>query len=123
MDIAILITIAVLAFGFGAWFYRIKGRLDDIDKKLSPLIFLHKEELIRYYLDKGIMPNPSMTPRKEYLIARLEAGTISYQESQELGNLLRREERQARAAGNTDAVMAILGLIALVAVIAALSRQ
>lgn len=123
MDVAILITIAGLAFGFGGWFYRFKTKLDRIENELVPLILLHKKELIEYYLEKGVSPNPGMTPRKEYLIKGLEVGTISYGESQELAGILKREERQARATGNTDAVVAILGLKALVLVIAALSKK
>lgn len=123
MDLGIIIALAVVAFGAGFWFYHLGNRLDKIDRSLIPLVFIHKDELIKYYLEKGIMPNPSMTPRKKYLIDKLEAGTISFLESEELANLLKNEEREARQAGNTDAVIAILGLLALVAVIAALSRR
>ncbi len=123
MDLAIIITVGCLAFGFGIWFYRIKSKLTRLDDKLTPLIILHKEELIKYYLEKGILPNPSLTPRKQYLIDRLEAGTISYEESQELANQLRAEEKKARESGDTDAVVAILGLIALVVILASLIKK
>ena len=122
MDLAILITIGVLAFGFGVWFYRITSKLTSLDRQLTPLIVLHKKELIKYYLEKGIIPNPSLTPRKQYLINKLEAGTISYSESQELATLLREDERKAKEAGNTEALVAILGLIALVIILANLSK-
>ena len=70
-----------------------------------------------------ILPNPSLTPRKRYLIDKLEAVTISYQESQELVRQLRDDERKAKETGNTEALVAILGLIALVVIIASLSKQ
>jgi len=123
MDLAILITVACLAFGFGIWFNRIRIRLNNIDKNLAPLVIIHKKQLIEYYLDKGIMPNPSLTPRKKYLIDSLESDTLSYQESQELVRLLREDERKAKEAGNTDALVAILGLIALVVIAASLSKR
>ncbi|MFW6105292.1 MAG: hypothetical protein ACOC7P_01775 [Chloroflexota bacterium] len=123
MDIAIVSTLVCLAFGAGIWFHRITNRLKDLDKKIAPLILLHKEELIKYYLDKGITPNPSLTPRKQHLIDALEAGTISYSESQELATLLREDERRAREAGNTEALIAILGLLALVIIFASLVKQ
>lgn len=123
MDLGIIIALASVAFAGGIWFHRTISRLDNIDKKLVPLIFIHKEELIKYYLERDIVPNPNITPHKKYLIDKLEAGTISYSEAQELSSILRREEREARRAGNIDALIAILGLIALVAIIASLSRQ
>jgi uncharacterized membrane protein len=53
----------------------------------------------------------------------LSAGTISYNESQELARLLKEDERRAREAGNIEALIAILGLIALVAVLASLLKR
>jgi hypothetical protein len=41
MDLAIFITIACLAFGFGVWFHRITNRLDNLGKQIAPLIILH----------------------------------------------------------------------------------
>ena len=123
MDVGILIALAVVAFGAGVWFYRITSHLHSIDDKLAPLILLHKKELIEYYLEKGVSPNPSLTPRKKYLIERLEDSTIGHQESQELVQLLKEDERKAKAAGNTDALVAVLGLVALVLIIASLSKQ
>lgn len=123
MDLAIIISVGCLAFGAGVWFYRIKSQLNKIGKDLAPLIILHKNELIKYYLEKGVMPNPSMTPHKKYLIDRLEAGTMSYSESQELSKILKGEEAKAKKTGDTDALIAILGLIALVVVIASLLKK
>jgi uncharacterized membrane protein len=79
--------------------------------------------MVKYFVEKGIMPNPSLTPRKKYLIDALSAGTISYNESQELARLLKEDERRAREAGNIEALIAILGLIALVAVLASLLKR
>ncbi len=123
MDLAIIITIACLVFGASGWFYSINNRLNKIDRNLVPLTMLHKKELLEYYLEKGIMPNPGMTARKKYLIDKLEAGTISYSESQELSKILKVEEKEAKKAGNTDAFVAILGLIALVAIVITLSKK
>jgi hypothetical protein len=123
MDLAIVITIVVLTFGAGGWFYKINTQLAKLGKDITPLIILHKKELIEYYLSKGIMPNPGMTPRKQYLIDKLQAGTLSYFESQELSNILKAEEKRAKESGNTDALVAILGLLALVAIIAALLKK
>ena len=55
MDVGILIAIGVLFFGFGVWFHRITNKLSNLDNRLTPLIFIHKEELIKYYLEKGII--------------------------------------------------------------------
>jgi hypothetical protein len=123
MDLGILITLIVLAFGAGGWFYRIEYKLNKMDKNFIPLTLLHKEEIIRYYLEKGILPNPSLTPRRQYLIDKLRSGTISQSELQELQTGLKTEEQKAKDEGNTDAVVAILGLIALVIIIAALSKK
>lgn len=123
MDLGVVISLVCLAFGGGAWSYRIKTRLDKIDNHITPLVILHKKELIEYYLEKGIMPNPGMTTRKKYLIDKLGVGTLSFSESQELSRVLKIEEKVAREAGNTDALIAILGLIALVAIIATLSQK
>ena len=123
MDVAVLITIACLAFGFGIWFHRITNRLNNLDNQIAPLVILHKEELIKYYLEKGIISNPALTPRKQYLINALEAGTLSHSESQELATLLKEDERRAREAGNTEALIAVLGLIALVVILANLLKQ
>jgi len=123
MDLGIIIALCVVVFSGGIWFQRIISRLNKIDSNLVPIIILHKEDLIKYYLDKGILPNPGMTERKKELIDRLEAGTIGLTDAQELANTLRAEEREARRTNNTDALIAILGLIALVAVVATLSRR
>jgi hypothetical protein len=123
MDLGIIIALGVVAFGFGAWFVRITIQLNRLDKSLIPLIILHKEELLRYYLEKGITPNPSLTQRKQHLINALNAGTISYSESKELATLLKEDERRAREAGNTEALIAILGLLALVMILANLLKQ
>ena len=123
MELGVLIALATIAFGGGIWFHKIGTRLSSLDDKLTPLIILHKEELIKYYLERGILPNPGMSPRKRYLIDKLEANTISIIESQELSRALKSEEREARAVENNDALVAILGLIALVAVLAALSKK
>jgi len=123
MDLAILIAIGCVAFGFGVWFHRITTKLNTLDKRLIPLIIIHKKELLKYYLEKGVMPNPSLTQRKHFLVDKLEAGTIGYSESQELANLLKEDERKAKEAGNTEALVAILGLIALVVIWANLSKK
>lgn len=123
MDLGIIIALGVVAFGFGAWFIRIGNRLDKLDKSLIPLVLLHKKELIEYYLEKGILPNPSMTPRKEYLLSVLRAGTISLAEYEELSAMLEKEKQEAKRTGNTDALVAILGLIVLIAILASLSKK
>jgi hypothetical protein len=123
MDIAIIITLICLAFGAGGWFYKIQTELNNLDRKIIPLVLLHKEELIKFYLEKGIMPNPSLTPRKQHLINALEAGTISYSEAQELVRLLKEDERKARETDNTEALIAILGLIALVIILIGLLKR
>ena len=64
-----------------------------------------------------------MTARKRHLIDKLESGTLSFSESQELSKMLKQEEKIARETGNIDALVAILGLIALVTIIAALSQK
>ena len=123
MDLGIIIALGVVAFGFGAWFVKITSQLNRLDKSLIPLILLHKEDLIKYYLEKGILPNPSMSPRKQYLMDGLRAGTISSAEYQELSTILKREKAEAERANNAIALVAILGLIALVAILASLSRK
>jgi hypothetical protein len=121
--LAVLIPWCSLAFGGGVWIARLGNKFKRIEDSLTPLIILHKKEILAYYLEKGILPNPGMPPRKRYLIERLEASTLSFSEAQELSNILRREEGEARRSGNNDALIAILGLIALVAIIAALARR
>ena len=123
MDLGIIIALGVIAFGFGAWFVKITSKLNRLDKSLIPLILLHKEDLIKYYLEKGILPNPSMSPRKQYLMDGLRAGTISSAEYQELSTILRREKAEAERTNNAVALVAILGLIALVAILASLSKK
>lgn len=123
MDLGIIIALGVVAFGFGAWFIKITSQLNRLDKSLIPLILLHKEDLIKYYLEKGILPNPSMTPRKQYLIDRLRAGTISLAEYEEMSAILEREKDEAKRTSNTDALVAILGVIALIAILASLSKK
>lgn len=123
MELGIIIALGVVAFGFGAWFVKITSQLNRLDKSLIPLIILHKEDLIKYYLEKGILPNPSMAPRKQYLMDVLRAGTISSTEYQELAALLQREKREAQRTNNTDALIAILGLIALIAILVSLSKK
>ena len=123
MDLGIIIALGVVAFGFGAWFIKITRQINRLDKSLIPLILLHKEDLIKYYLEKGILPNPSMTPRKQYLIDRLRAGTISLAEYEEMSAILEREKDEAKRTSNTDALVAILGVIALIAILASLSKK
>lgn len=123
MDLGIIIALGIVAFGFGAWFFRIGNRLDKLDKSLIPLVLLHKKELIEHYLEKGILPNPSMTPRKQYLLDALRAGRISSTEYQELSAILNKEKAEAQRTSNTDAFVAILGLIALIAILASLSKK
>jgi hypothetical protein len=121
--ISVIVVIAGLAFGFGIWFHRIDTRMSGMDQRIAPLIALHKDQLVKYYLEKGVLPNPSLTPRRQYLIDRLKDGTISHAESQELADDLRHDEKKAREQGNTEAVIAILGLLALVLVLAAYSQN
>jgi len=123
MDLGIIISLVIVVFGIGVWFNKINTQLKGIDNKITPLIILHKEELVKYYLEKGISPNPGMTPRKQYLIEGLRAGTISTQEYQELSAILQREKEEAERAKNTEALVAILGIIALLAVLYALSKK
>jgi len=123
MELGIIITLITIAFSFGIWFHRISNRLDRVDKSLIPLVLLHKKELIEYYLEKGILPNPSITPRKQYLIDRLRTETISLAEYQELSTILKREKEEAKRANNTDAFVAILGLITLIAILVSLSKE
>ncbi len=123
MELGIIIALALVAFGAGAWFQKIGNRLTTLDNKLAPLILLHQKELIEHYIKSGVSPNPGMTPRKQYLIDKLESSTLGIPEAQELSALLKIDEKKARDAGNKDALIAILGLIALVAVIAALLKE
>ncbi len=123
MDLGIIIALGIVAFGFGAWFVRIGNRIDKLDKSLIPLVLLHKKELIEYYLEKGVLPNPGMTPRKQYLLDALKAGTISLAEYEELSATLEKEKAEAKRTSNTDALVAILGLIALIAILASLSKK
>jgi hypothetical protein len=123
MDLAILITIAVLAFGVGGWFVRLEYRLNKIDRNFIPLIFLHKEELIKHYIDRGILPNPGMTPRKQYLLDRLKDNTISISEYTELSTMLQIEKQEAQRTNNTEALVAILGILALIAILVSLSKK
>lgn len=123
MDLGLLIAFGVVFFGFGVWFNRISNRLSTMDNRLIPLVALHKKEIIAFYMEKGIMPNPGMTPRMQYLIDKLNTGTISSEESQELTNSLNREKDEAQHKNNTDAVVAILGLIALLYVLNQLSKK
>lgn len=123
MDLGIIISLAVVAFGFGVWFMKINNRLKRLEDNLIPLTLLHKEELIRYYLEKGISPNPGMTPRKQYLLDGLKTGAISNAEYDELSTILKKEEAEARRTSNTDALVAILGLIALIAILVSLSKR
>ncbi len=123
MDLAIVITIVVLAFGVGGWFYRINNQLNKLRQDLTPLIILHKKEFIEYYLEKGITPNPGMTPRKQYLMDALRAGTISLAEYEEFSIMLQREKEEAKRTSNTDALVAVLGLLALIAILTSLSKK
>lgn len=123
MDLGILITIAVLAFGIGGWFVRLEYRLNKMDKIFIPLILLHKDELIKHYIEKGILPNPGMTPRKQYLLDRLKNNTISIDEYTELSAILQREKQEAQRTNNTGALVAILGLLALIAILSSLSKK
>ena len=117
MDLAVIIALGVVTFGFGVWFNRISNRFNTMDNRLAPLVALHKREIIDFYLEKGIMPNPGMTPRMQDPINKLQAGIISTAESQELTSALNREKKEAQNKNNTDAVVAILGLIALIYVL------
>ena len=123
MDLGIIIALGIVVFGFGAWFVRIGNQLDKLDKSLIPLVLLHKKELIEYYVEKGILPNPGMTPRKQYLLDVLRSGTISLAEYGELSAILKREEEEAKRTSNTDVLVAILGLIALIAILASLLKK
>ena len=123
MDLGIIIALGIVTFGFGIWFNRISNRLTTIDSRLSPLVVLHKKEIIEYYLEKGIMPNPGVTPKMEYLIDKLKNGTINSIESQELTDALNREKAEAQRKNNTDALVAILALIALIYVLNELSKK
>ena len=123
MDLGVIIALCVVVFGGGIWFQKITSKLDKVDKSIIPLVILHKKELLEYYLANGVMPNPGMTERKRYLINRLESGTLSFAESQELSRMLKAEEQEARRVNNTNALIAILGLLALLAVVAALSKK
>lgn len=122
MDLGLLIAFGVVVFGFGIWFNRISNRLNTMDNRLAPLVALHKKEIIDFYLERGIMPNPGITPRMQELIDRLRNGTISSAESQELTNALNREKEEAKRRNNKDAIIAILGLIALIYVLNKLSE-
>lgn len=123
LELGIIISLIIAAFGIGVWFNRINNQLKKINNDIMPLILLHEEELIQYYLKKGISPNPGMTPRKQYLIETLRSGSITTNEYQELSAILQREKVEAEKAKNTDALVAILGIIALMGVLYALSKK
>ena len=123
MDIGIVVTLVILAFGFGGWFYRLEYKLNKIDKSIMPLVILHQEEIIKHYLEKGILPNPGMTTRKQYLMDELKSRTMSVVEYQELSDILEKERKEAKRINDTDALIAILGLIALIAVLISLSKK
>lgn len=122
-DVGVIVTLCALTFGFGVWFNRISNHLGKIDNTLAPLVILHKEQIISYYLEKGIMPNPGMTPRMEELIKRLKAGTITPAESQELARALDKEKKEARNKDDEEAVVAILALLGLLWVLSEIGKK
>lgn len=130
MELGVIITLIVLAFGVGGWavrmeyrLNRIDGKLNKIDGKFMPLIKIHEPEMIKYYVEKGISPNPGMTPRKQELLDRLQAHTITIAEMEEFTAILNREKEEAERAHNSDAFVAILGLLALLAVLIILAKK
>lgn len=123
MDLGIIISLVIVVFVGGIWFNRISNQIRGIKDNITPLVLLHQEELLKYYLEKGILPNPGMTPRKQYLIEVLRSGTISTPEYQELSAILQIEKEEAEREKNTDALVAILGILALIGVLYALSKK
>lgn len=123
MDLGIIISLVIVVFVGGIWFNRISNQIRGIKDNITPLVLLHQEELLKYYMEKGILPNPGMTPRKQYLIEVLRSGTISTPEYQELSAILQIEKEEAEREKNTDALVAILGILALIGVLYALSKK
>ncbi len=130
MNLGIVITLVILAFGAGGFFARIEYRLNRLEEKLNkmdgkfiPLVTIHQLEIVKYYVERGILPNPGMSPRKQYLLDRINSHTISLAELQELNDMLDKEKQEAERVGNKDAWVAIMGLLALVAVLIILAKK
>ncbi len=121
--LTIMITIAIVTFGFGVWFYKINMRMDKIEKNQTPLVVLHKKEILTWYLENGILPNPGMTPRKKYLLDKIQDNTVSYDELQELSRMLDIEQKEAEQKNDTNTLLAILALIALVYALSKMAKK
>jgi hypothetical protein len=119
--IVAIAAIGGLVYTYLKELFELKSRLTVVETKLEPFWKIISENLIDYLLQikKG---NPD--GRREELLLKLRAGTITQSETQELETILRRELSEARQRGDTATVIAIIFLLGFIAaLLAALARR
>lgn len=116
--VTILVISCTLFYKFGSWRKEIDGRLENIEKPMNLLLFIHTDEIIDHYAKswgKAHASNPHN--EKEVLLRKLREGTISREESLRLRSILEEEQRVARNSEALGAVFAIGALLFLIAII------
>ncbi len=111
-------TIAVAKGGLKV-FGRI-GKIENIDKAVNALLFIHRDELFKLYKDQiRLVFNPSSEPyseqEKDSLLAKLHSGFLTREDSPRLIEILKYEESEAKRKDNQIAVLVIGALLLLIA--------
>ncbi len=107
--IGVAVAAGVAIFRFGRWTYKTDVRLDRVEGGLGALLMIHRKELVNFYLEETPSSSNPHPTEKDLLLIKLSQGTITYQESQRLQQLLQQE--QAEATGKS--LVAIAGLLLL----------
>jgi len=115
------IIILGLIIGFARGGFNIFGKInkiDQIERNVNVLLFLHATELIALYKDKIklVVSNPStrLYPDKDELLDKLQRGYITSSEASRLTQILREEEAEARRSNQPMAVLVIGALLLLI---------
>lgn len=92
--------------------------LKKIKTSVNYLVSIHREELSDWYMKVwGAEIGSNPIPSRESLLQKLRDGTINYEESLRLKQILEEEKRAAKEGGSFGAVMAIGALLLLIAII------
>ena len=90
-----------------------------MDRMLSTLVMIHAHDLADFYKENiSYLYNPQLPPSdRDYLIDRLQQGTITDQEAERLEDILKVEKSEAERLKLGVTVAAIVGVLALLYII------
>jgi len=114
------IVIIIVIYGIAKGGFNIFGKInkiDNIDKAVKALLFIHRDEVFEFYKDQvSIVFNPTspLFPDRDELLNKLESGYVTPSDADRLAQILKYEEAEAKRKNNQMAVLAIGALLLLV---------